>query len=370
MESIDSMTTMNHQETRERRRRWSNSSSWFFSRRSVVVVILLSTTTTKSRHVLQAVEAYHAGPSVPDNKNRLKWKNRLGPFYNHPARRLPNHHLKASDGEEESSLDQQQNFQNPRVSGTKKSSLSLFTYFGFQTGFPNSLIFLSLSTFLAFKYTIPTGTILFSIFYPIYIGVINRFRFQRNALALHKPVLPLLHTGRGPWFPRYVTFFGLLGLLLPLLYIGLAPSSAFAQAAAPHLYLVSCQLILERMVSGVSTIHPLSRCLVPIGFNTFRLWSLWEWTQQSLHLLNEANSHAPLLLIDSVRLSSSVLGWSMLGVILSISNLITWSYNLFVFLVLRMLPQYFDPVEFPTSSAVEWKFGNLIPVVVSKRESS
>ena len=358
---------MNHQRAREGRMGWTKSSRRSAPRIEIafVVVILLSTTTT-SRHVLQAVEAYHTGPSVPDIKNRLKWKNRLGPFYNHPARRLPNHHhLKASKGEEDE-------FENPRTSGKKKSSLSLFAYFGFQPGFPNSLIFLSLSTFLAFKYTIPTGTILFSIFYPIYIGVINRFRFQRNenALAQHKPVLPLLHTGRGPWFPRYVTFFGMLGLLLPLLYIGLAPSSAFAQAAAPHLYLVSCQLILERMVSGVPTIHPLPRCLVPIGFNTFRLWSLVEWTQQSLHLLKEANSHAPLLLIDSVRLSSSVLGWSVLGVMLSMSNLIAWSYNLFVFLLLRMLPQYFDPVEFPTTSAVEWKFGNLIPVVASKRESN
>ena len=131
---------MNHQRAREGRMGWTKSSRRSAPRIEIafVVVILLSTTTT-SRHVLQAVEAYHAGPSVPGNKSGLKWKNRLGPFYNHPARRLPNHHhLKASKGEEDE-------FENPRTSGKKKSSLSLFAYFGFQPGFPNSLIFLSLS---------------------------------------------------------------------------------------------------------------------------------------------------------------------------------------------------------------------------------
>jgi hypothetical protein len=244
--------------------------------------------------------------------------------------------------------------------------VSPLAYFGFRYKSPSTLIFFALSISLAIKSTIPASHVLFSILYSVYIGCINRFRFQRNALADNKNnknqdgPLPLLHTGRGPWFKNYVMTFGVLGVLLPVAFMLLAPS-AYAQAAAPHLYLVSCQLVMESLVNGSSQVHSLCRALVPIGFNTFRMWSLMEWTKASIQLLQQANHHAPLLLIDSFRLSISMMGWSVLGCLLSISNLVVWTYNLFIFLLLRMLPQYIDPVQFP-SPTVEWKL-QLFPVV-------
>lgn len=60
--------------------------------------------------------------------------------------------------------------------------------------------------------------------------------------------------------------------------------------------------------------------------------------------------------------------WKVVGFSLAFVNLIMWAYNLFIFLLLRTVPQYLDPVEFPSSEEVVWK-GQLFPVVLTDKKS-
>jgi hypothetical protein len=53
--------------------------------------------------------------------------------------------------------------------------------------------------------------------------------------------------------------------------------------------------------------------------------------------------------------------WEVLGLSLALVNLGVWTYNLFIFLLLRTVPQYLDKTEFP-AAAVVWK-SQLFPVL-------
>jgi hypothetical protein len=89
-------------------------------------------------------------------------------------------------------------------------------------------------------------------------------------------------------------------------------------ALGPHLFLTAAQVVCE-FFTGSGTTATLPRMLVPIGFNTFRMWTLWTWCG---------------------AVAASGLGpWHMA---LAVINLGFWAYNLFIFLLLKMLPAYLD----------------------------
>ena len=54
------------------------------------------------------------------------------------------------------------------------------------------------------------------------------------------------------------------------------------------------------------------------------------------------------------------LAWAWGALALAVGNLLLWSYNLFVFLLLRVVPQYLDPAEFPTPTK-RWQW-ELLPL--------
>eukprot|EP00751_Fragilariopsis_kerguelensis_P041960 CAMPEP_0171022740 /NCGR_PEP_ID=MMETSP0736-20130129/31647_1 /TAXON_ID=186038 /ORGANISM="Fragilariopsis kerguelensis, Strain L26-C5" /LENGTH=104 /DNA_ID=CAMNT_0011461703 /DNA_START=520 /DNA_END=831 /DNA_ORIENTATION=- len=60
--------------------------------------------------------------------------------------------------------------------------------------------------------------------------------------------------------------------------------------------------------------------------------------------------------------------WNVVGLALAVANAIIWTYNLFVFLLLRTLPQYINRQEFPVAD-VTWK-GQLIPILASTSTST
>ena len=70
---------------------------------------------------------------------------------------------------------------------------------------------------------------------------------------------------------------------------------------------------------------------VPIGFNAYRLKPLCRWAYLASMISPEADHQA----------------WYYTAFALSIINLALWSYNLFVFLLLRVLPLYFDKNKTP-----------------------
>ena len=77
--------------------------------------------------------------------------------------------------------------------------------------------------------------------------------------------------------------------------------------------------------------HDVLRILVPIGFNAYRLKPLCRWVYLASMISPEAGHQA----------------WYYAAFALSIINLAMWSYNLFVFLLLRVLPLYFDKIKTP-----------------------
>ena len=214
---------------------------------------------------------------------------------------------------------------------------------------------------LAMTRPIPMTDRFFSIGYPLYMYLANRFRFANNAPSLVKfgggggkedgvgfQKLPLLREGSGPWFKIYVSTFAIIGILVPLLTLILAPQN-IAEAVAPHLYLTLCQVVLEATMTGPK-VHSLIELLNPIGFNAYRLLCLKTWLMVAYRTVVTSRTYV----------SGSL--WEVFGFALALSNTIIWSYNLFVFLLLRIVPQYLDRNKFPDVDTMSWK-GQLIPLL-------
>lgn len=228
---------------------------------------------------------------------------------------------------------------------------------------PPAIIFTGIAAALAFGRNpspVPRFDVAFAVGYPLYLAVANRLRFNRNAPAIdakRNVLYSLIREERGPWFKKYIMFFGPIGIFIPTAIQFVAPRSV-ADAAAPHLFLTLCQVVTETLHRGGGS-YALIRLLVPIGFNAYRIRSLWIWTATAAAgFIGATDSNA------LYPLSPSVL-WAAASLILASVNLVAWTYNLFVFLLLRVVPQYLDRSEFPPASVV-WK-GQLFPVV-EKRE--
>ena len=90
----------------------------------------------------------------------------------------------------------------------------------------------------------------------------------------------------------------------------------------------------------------LLRLAVPIGFNAYRLIALGTWLGLAFGTVGIARG-----------LGESA--WALGALALAGANVLLWSYNLFVFLLLRVVPQYLEPTEFPTPSK-RWRW-ELLP---------
>ena len=98
----------------------------------------------------------------------------------------------------------------------------------------DSGVLLFLAALVARKHCLPLADLTFAFAFPAYLMLANFFRFDGNDTG--RPFKPLLITGRGPWFKRYVFSYALVGLILPMPFVFFAPP-AVATAAAPHLFL-------------------------------------------------------------------------------------------------------------------------------------
>ena len=226
----------------------------------------------------------------------------------------------------------------------------------------SSYALLVLAATLAFKYPLPADTLVFSLAFPTYIFLANAIRFRFNAGARNRSHLPLLREGGGLWFTRYVLSFAAAGLLFPLVLCALG-SSDVGRAAAPHLYLTLVQCACEGL-TATPHFAALLRLAVPVGFNTFRIGTLCTWVLASLQAVRgSAGSEAAAVSVAAATGGTAPslhpTWWARAGLALAVVNLLMWTYNLFVFLLLRVVPQYMDPREFsPPRTA--W-VGQLIP---------
>ena len=226
-----------------------------------------------------------------------------------------------------------------------------------------------LAMLIAYRYypVIPLRDLLFCVMYPTYLLLANQLRFKSNLLIRQRPkdhphsisvVMSKFFSGSDDlWFKKYVGLAAVVGLLLPILTIFYG-SSEVAVLAAPHLFVLWCQIIGESIVMFNPNVHRFITLLVPVGFSVYRMNLLVEWYLSSVALMNTAD-HA----------SASSIIW---GVVLSSINLIFWTYNLFVALLLKISPEFLseEKCEYPELQVISLPFvGEPRPKYESKLSS-
>ncbi|CAK9144341.1 unnamed protein product [Ilex paraguariensis] len=138
----------------------------------------------------------------------------------------------------------------------------------------------------------------------------------------------------GRLFRLYVILGTTVGLFLPLAYVlgGFARGDEHAvRSATPHLFLLSCQILTENIISGLSLFSPPVRALVPLLYTVRRIFVIMDWIRDVwLNKTLPANAN-----LQDVA-------WYWFGRILAVANLLYFSINLFVFLIPKFLPRAFE----------------------------
>jgi len=206
---------------------------------------------------------------------------------------------------------------------------------------------------------IPFWDVFFSVAFPVYLCLANRFRFDNNSAQVaarerrgeaHPEKPEWFPEAEEPWFAKYMIFAATLGVVLPLLVQFAAPSP-IAEATAPHLFVLLCQIMMELMVNG-PRFHPMLQLITPIGFSAYRMAGLTTWLAVAWEMVSSAHRDGG---------SNAISAWEAANLLLAASNMIFWTYNTFVMKLLRQLPLCLDEGKFPDAS-ITWKY-QLVPAV-------
>lgn len=177
---------------------------------------------------------------------------------------------------------------------------------------------------------VPLLDMAFPVFATAYFFFLSSFVFK----SYQRPdaAKEVFHGSR--MFQLYVVLGTIVGLFLPLAYVlgGFARGDQPAvRAAAPHLFLLSAQILSENIVSSMKVWSPPVRALIPIFYTGRRLLSLTEWVTITFFRANLP----PEPWIHDVA-------WLWFGRVLSLANFTYFSINFLVFLIPRFLPRAFD----------------------------
>ncbi|KAJ0967153.1 hypothetical protein J5N97_024070 [Dioscorea zingiberensis] len=125
----------------------------------------------------------------------------------------------------------------------------------------------------------------------------------------------------------YVSAGALIGLFLPIAYIfeGVVEGDKHGtQGAAPHLFLLSCQVFMEGVTFSKRFSLPM-RAFVPVFFNARRLFTIADWVRREVAKEEEEHHGSGLRLL--------------VGRALALANMAFWTFNLFGFLLPVYLPR-------------------------------
>jgi len=175
---------------------------------------------------------------------------------------------------------------------------------------------------------VPLADILFPLVISLYCVIISVVVFPRYQNA----ELSVFQGNR--LFQLYVIIGTVIGLFLPLSYVlgGFARNDQQSvRSATPHLFLLSCQVLSENLVSGYEIFSLPVRALMPILYTTRRLFALVDWTEEMF-----INRHLPSNPTHSEEI------WFGFGKSLAAGNMIYYTINLFVFLLPMFLPRAFE----------------------------
>jgi len=179
---------------------------------------------------------------------------------------------------------------------------------------------------------VPLEDIAFAIFTTVYMFFINSTVFKPTT----KGTQPDVMAGNN-WVQKYNLFTAGVGLILPSGYVlgGFVHGDQKAlKAAAPHLFLLGCQILSENVAFRHDRVSLPIRALVPIFYNVRRLFTLVGWLKVDMNKGTES-----LGMHGAETGPFSPHQWIMFGRYLALGNLIVWSFNLFVFLVPVFLPR-------------------------------
>nr|XP_043623558.1 uncharacterized protein LOC122595284 [Erigeron canadensis] len=177
---------------------------------------------------------------------------------------------------------------------------------------------------------VPLFDLAFPVFTTVYLFALSRLAFPCRATSV--TLNEIFHGNR--LFRAYVILGTTVGLFLPLAYVlgGFARGEEHSlQSATPHLFLLSCQILTENVISGLSLFSPPVRALVPMLYTVRRIFVILDWVHDAW--FNKTLS--PNAAIEDVA-------WFWFGRGLAAANLAYYSINLFVFLIPKFLPKAFD----------------------------
>ncbi|KAJ0257923.1 hypothetical protein HA466_0087060 [Hirschfeldia incana] len=177
---------------------------------------------------------------------------------------------------------------------------------------------------------VPLLDMLFPAFASVYIIALSRLAFPSQRVSTSTP--EVFHGSK--LFRVYVISGTTIGLFLPLAYVlgGFARGDDQAvRSATPHLFLLSCQILTENVISGLSLFSPPVRALVPLLYTVWRIFVIIDWSKDVWF-----NKSLP------INATPNVAAWFWFGRYLAIANLVYFGVNLLCFLIPRFLPRAFD----------------------------
>lgn len=141
-------------------------------------------------------------------------------------------------------------------------------------------------------------------------------------------------------FQLWVVLGTAIGLFLPLAYVlgGFAQGDTTAvKDAAPHLFLLSFQILSENVINALGIFSLPVRSLLPILYTTRRLFAIWGWALGTFTHVNGPKHHDtemnPLIPDQT---------WMWFGRTLAMANFVYFFINLFFFLIPMFLPRAFE----------------------------
>ncbi|KAG9445953.1 hypothetical protein H6P81_012081 [Aristolochia fimbriata] len=182
---------------------------------------------------------------------------------------------------------------------------------------------------------VPLLDLLFPVFASAYLLLLARLAFPSCSHSATAATTSRLHIVRETrYFRFYVVLGTTVGLFLPLSYVlgGFARGDDNAvRSATPHLFLLSCQILTENLIGGLTLFSPPVRALVPLLYTVRRIFVVLDWvTDVWINKKLPANAN-----IQDVA-------WLWFGKVLAVANLAYFSVNLFAFLIPRFLPRAFE----------------------------
>lgn len=202
---------------------------------------------------------------------------------------------------------------------------------------------IGMGALLVYLFDVPAQDIGFSVGFPLYMLAANHFCFDSNGTLRQKDPQfsflerPLLPYAAESWFPYYMGFFALVGLAAPLATIYEGPQEV-AVLAAPHLFVLWAQIIVETATMPSAYVHNYIKVMGPVAFCLYRIPMLLQWSSAAREMLAAADADAPLL-------------WYQWSAFLATLGLIVWTYNTFYMLLLKLVPSVLDPERCPSPEA-------------------